>query len=302
MTRWMVGVCAVLVGGCMTGSSSIGEPVEADGGGSTSGGAVQGSTDGVSATSSQQMDDDSSSGSGAVDGDDTGSTTAGPQLACPEFSQCSFALDCDEESFFQCGDLLSRADVDGCPRPFCDSDEECPEGYRCVLPRGWGKCSPNPCNDNPDDGTCECPFVGLICESKGSCVSEDTFPPPEPTGHDYCALHTDEESCNAVPPIALSPIDERRCRWYEGFEMDFGESCSERVPTARCVYTHESKGIEACENDDALRPVAGVDVAQPDRVTVLLIDDEYEPLYVGGVEEWVHCGWIDSAECDCACP
>lgn len=252
------------------------------------------------ASSSQQSDGDSTGASGTSDGSDTGNTTGGSQLACPEYSACSFALECESDE--DCGTVLSRSDANGCPRPLCESEDDCPDGHSCVLPWGWGICGHDWCGDNPDDGTCECPFVGLDCPPIGTCVSDDVVPPPAPTGHDSCALYTDEASCNAAPAVSAWRTDDWRCRWYEGYEMDIGQACSEQVPIARCIYSAESPDVPGCDTDETLHPVALVDADQPDHVTVLLIDDEVVPLYVESSHPWLPCEDLVSGACDCACP
>ena len=303
MTRWILGLGGwlVVVGGCVAGTSKIGEPLpDGSTGGSSSSSDGGMDTDGLTGPGLPETTDDSTDGSDSA-GDE--SSSGGAQFSCPESSPCTQPIDCDDASAGpgQCTTTDSLFDADGCARQRCGGvgDSACPEGQSCFYPAAWGACQgEGHCEDGPD-GTCECAFVGLVCDLNGVCVSDDSHPPPNIAPADYCDQFLDQEICDAVDLFPISFPTNPKCRWYEGYRVQEGESCEVAEPIGRCIYTHgEQTGRDNCEGAPDVHPVfLGAEDGTTD---VLRITDGTFAYYTDDTP-WIPCAWGDDAACECAC-
>lgn len=286
----------LVLGGCMTGKSSIGELPGAEGSSSGSPTDDEGSTATTSATP------DPTTGAATDDGTDGSGSSSGsgePPFACPPTSQCTLPLECEPEGFETCGGIIDRSDENGCPRQPCSGPGECPAGHTCYLPWGWSDCGRHTCYDLPDSGLCECGF-GLDCNNNGLCVPEAEGLPPDTDGPTFCGQHTDAASCEG----SLAP-ELGYCLWYEGWQMQAGAACEERVEVSECVFAkrrgHHSP-LPSCDSDPTLTPIVR---NQDGLLTVLLLgEDDPQPTYVEtSTVSWSDCEWLGvEAECQCGCP
>jgi len=289
--------------GCLSGKTSIGEFLDDDGSNDTSGSTGD-------ATSAASMPESGGSDDGPGSTDDATSAASMPEsggsddgpapVMCPSDSGCTFAAECEPAGDVTCGGILGRANADGCPRPYCSGPGECAAGSSCFLPADWGTCGPHPCYDN-DAGACECTF-GLDCNNDGLCVPDEEGLPPDTNGTDFCGQHTDAGSCEGTLDSELGA-----CRWYEGWQMPVGV-CEERVAVGQCTFSRASLldpgPIPSCPGDEARRPMAFVDA---DMVTVLFVDPEEPPTALDQDLDLDSWGWLTcdlpdaAAECACAC-
>lgn len=285
------------LGGCPTGKSTIGLLDDGDDTGTSTG----------SSNDDESGSDESATTVLDADADPSASTgsSSGGELprSCPPDSPCSQPLACVPEGFEPCGSILSNANEDGCPRPYCSGPGECPAGSSCFLPHSWGQCGLHGCWDNEELGMCECGF-GLDCNNDGLCVPHETGLPPDTNATDFCGQHTDATACEA----SGMPAELGLCLWYEGWEVPADGACEERVPTGRCTFSRASLsgGIDAptCPGDDSLTPLAYVDDGT---ITVLFVDPQDPPTALEmdfDVDSygWLGCDQPEVADaCACAC-
>lgn len=286
-------VSSLLLAGCITGPSSIGDFEEE---GKTTAAASSGETGGSTGEPETTTVTVNDGGSTAGDDSPIDSATSGMPFLCGPQSQCTLPLECAPEGEEPCGGALARADADGCPRMPCEAPGDCPGGTTCFFPNEWGYCGLHECQDD-DVGLCECGF-GLDCNDNALCVPDEEVP-DAPGGDAYCGQLEDETSCtvNELDP-GLG-----RCQWYEGFTLAGGETCGAQVPTARCVYARNSltgpTGIPPCPSDETLHPMM---LPDGDDITVLFVDPDFPP-FIGfeSPPEWQWCT-EDPERCFCGCP
>ncbi len=263
---------APAIGGCLTGPSSIGEPRETDSEVGSSSGA--GSTTGDVAP---QTDDGSTSAMTS-----TSSESGEPAAICPEWSPCGTPVVCGPMTH-HCGERTA-IDDDGCPRPFCESNEECPAGYSCFRPNDWGDCGAHGCYEEPS-GACECGF-GLDCNANAHCVPEALVPPFGLRGDDFCAqFHDDPDTCTTV----LDGYDLGRCAIYAGWRFPPGGTAADATPVSRCEFTLDGSAGGAwptCDTDPGLTPLWR---AAGDDVVVILSPTDTIPAIFGIGPDWEGC-------------
>jgi len=104
---------------------------------------------------------------------DSGTDTEGID-ECPEVSgfNCLGPVNCEDG--FQCGDLSSPFDSDGCLRPSCNSDEDCAEGDRCYIGQDFGDCLSSNVFCDQEGDMCLC---GSSDDCGGAfCVPQEIYP------------------------------------------------------------------------------------------------------------------------------
>jgi len=174
------------------------------------------------------------------DSDDTTTTdpTSGGESICEPFegSTCvSPSSECQNPNA-NCGGQNSLFTAEGCPRPSCSDDNDCPDGERCEQ----GFPSTTICSEQDGDCACE----GTLDGNGSVCVPEELIP------EFFCGQFNDEAGClNAE----LTPDNFRRCLWATPSLLK--TSCGEPEPLpGRCLaaeYHGEGCSIY-CENDALL--------------------------------------------------
>ena len=117
------------------------------------------------------------------------STSEPPEYNCPPnpYSNCTVAPDCD---LYHCGDLdRSYLDADGCLRPRCGAEGQCPSGMHCYAPvHCGGECVELDPECSMSQGECQC--YGQPQCGTWFCLPEEEWPPG------CCPLDSDDpESC-----------------------------------------------------------------------------------------------------------
>ena len=136
------------------------------------------SDDGATSVAPSSSGDVSTTGepSSGPDTTTTSTSTTGGPAACepnPDYL-CDEVDACDDEP---CGARNSRFDAEGCLRPACAGDVDCPEGHRCHSPRLWGGCvaADFACAEDPATMRCACEGGG-DCDGR-YCVPEGLYAP-----------------------------------------------------------------------------------------------------------------------------
>jgi hypothetical protein len=130
-----------------------------------------GSSSSTSTSSDDSFSNTSWTGAETSGAAGTSGTTGGSACAVDPRSSCTQAVDCSFEAF-RCGDVASWWDADGCLRPACGADGECPRGNTCWRSWECDECVPPimHCFDN-EAGACACSGDG-VCSS-AVCVPDD---------------------------------------------------------------------------------------------------------------------------------
>lgn len=225
-----------------------------------------------------------------------------PSVVCPSTSQCSLPLaeDC-ANGYHDCGGIY-RFDEAGCPRDWCEIDDDCEGTDRCVDPTAWGIPCPfaHECSDG-EDGTCEC-GIGLSCGFQKHCVSADVFPGAE-SGQEACAARLDQDACAA--PIPGEPPGE--CAWVlRGESAPNPATCEEITAAYTCMYVlpaPEDAEYEPCPGDSGLVPWFGPADGDPSPETArIALLPETATATVVDPNDWIRCFPDDPyGVCDCAC-
>ncbi len=106
--------------------------------------------------------------------DTDGTTTDTGGVDCPAVPgfNCDGPVNCDQG--YQCGELSSPFDADGCLRPSCESDEDCQAGDRCYIGYEFDDCLSSEVFCGQEGDMCEC---GSSDDCGGAfCVPEDIYP------------------------------------------------------------------------------------------------------------------------------
>lgn len=123
----------------------------------------------TSSSSSPSSDGSSAGGSSSESGIST--TTGGSACPVDPRSTCTATVDCSFAAF-HCGEVVSWWDAQGCLRPACGGEGECPRGSTCWRSWECDECLPpiTNCYDN-EAGECACSGDG-VCSS-AVCVPDD---------------------------------------------------------------------------------------------------------------------------------
>jgi len=108
----------------------------------------------------------------------------------------------DDSCSFSCGGSFSDFDADGCLRPRCETDRQCPEGRSCVVFSDYGQCGASSAScflDAEADNGCSCGVAGDCNRNVAICVPEAELPPPV----ELCnpTLFSKEEVFAFEPPL-----------------------------------------------------------------------------------------------------
>ncbi len=296
---------ALLLLGCPTGDTNIGElgdtTGEADDASSTAPGTEPGTASGTTMGESSTTTGGSQTSSGAGSSPTGGS----PVAVCPSSSQCSIPVDC-ESGGYDCGGI-TRFDEAGCPRDWCEDDDDCSGTDRCVDPLAWGIPCPfdHGCSD-AEDGTCECGF-GLSCGSSRHCVTAEVFPGNE-GGPAACAARLEQGACET--PLPGDPPGE--CRWLpRGESSPDPLTCDDvTVLPSACLFVTPrfttTTPPTPCGDGSGRVPwfSPGDGNPSPETVQVTLLPDADVRVGDGGdaSQSWIPCSAADPyGVCDCIC-
>ncbi len=291
----------LLILGCPTGDTNIGELDESTGQAEETSSATTGTQ--TEASTTESPDPGTSQTSSGVESSSTGSP---PVAVCPASSQCSLPIDC-ESGEHDCGGI-TRFDEAGCPRDWCEDDGDCAGTDRCVDPSAWGVQCPfaHPCSDDEEDGTCSCDF-GLSCGTKRHCVAAEAFPGNE-GGPAACAARLDEGACET--PLPGEPPGE--CLWVPYAESSPNPATCEEVTASSyaCMFVTprlpERGTPTPCPDGSGRVPWLSPGDGDPSPDTILMALLPNTDLRVGwggwDAPSWISCSSGDPyGICDCIC-
>jgi hypothetical protein len=139
-----------------------------------------------------------------------------------------------EGTFGPCG---GEAFDENCCLPLvCDDDDDCADGETC---QSWGFNGLG-CADVEIDGELVCQ-----CAADPGGITDKVCTPGGPQAEEWCAVFTDEASCNDAPPMEIPDAMSQFCSWTDVQTLTIdGDMCAVEA-SPKCL-TYQFTGEDGC--------------------------------------------------------